>query len=161
MPEDSKKSSTLSFSEFLAVVLAMSAVAATGIGYAIGTLVLAPIPVLCQILFGLAGVLGIRVAHRRASEVSDLAYDDALTGLPNRRYFVERLWTLLSDHRRGSLRPALLLLDLDRFKVVNDTMGHPAGDRLLKEVAIACRPPSAAATSWLASAVTSSPSWLS
>jgi diguanylate cyclase (GGDEF)-like protein len=115
--------------------MAMSAVAATGIGYAVGTLVLAPVPVLCQILFGLAGVLGIRVAHRRASEVTDLAYDDELTGLPNRRFFVERLWTLLSDYRRGTLRPSLLLLDLDRFKVVNDTMGHPAGDRLLKEVA--------------------------
>jgi diguanylate cyclase (GGDEF)-like protein len=137
MPEtnNSKKRGALYFSEFLAAAFAMSAVAATAIGYVVGTLVIAPIPVACQILFGLAGVLGIRVAHRRASEVSDLAYDDELTGLPNRRYFVERLWTLLSDYRRGSLRPALLLLDLDRFKVVNDTMGHPAGDRLLKEVA--------------------------
>jgi len=135
LPENTKRSGSLYFSEILAAALAMSAVAATGIGYLLGTLVLAPIPVLCQILFGLAGVLGIRVAHKRASEVSDLAYDDQLTGLPNRRYFVERLWTTLSDYRSGKLRPALLLFDLDRFKVVNDTMGHPAGDRLLKEVA--------------------------
>jgi len=135
LPEITRKRGELYFSEIIAVALAMSAVAATAIGYFVGILVLAPIPVLCMILFGAAGVLGIRVAHKRAGEVSDLAYDDELTGLPNRRYFVERLWTLLSDHRRGTLRPALLLLDLDRFKVVNDTMGHPAGDRLLKEVA--------------------------
>ena len=135
LPAKTTKHGQLYFSEFLAAALAMSAVAATGIGYLLGTLVLAPVPVLCQILFGVAGVLGIRVAHKRASEVTDLAYDDELTGLPNRRYFVEHLWTLLSDHHRGTLRPALLLLDLDRFKVVNDTMGHPAGDRLLKEVA--------------------------
>jgi diguanylate cyclase (GGDEF)-like protein len=136
VPEDNtKKRGELYFSEFLAAFLAMSAVAVTGFGYLVETLVLAPVPVACQILFGVAGILGIRVAHRRASEVSDLAYDDALTGLPNRRFFVERLWTLLSEYRRGPMRPALLLLDLDRFKVVNDTMGHPAGDRLLKEVA--------------------------
>jgi diguanylate cyclase (GGDEF)-like protein len=132
---NSRRRGELYFSEFLAAFLAMSAVAITALGYLIGTLVLAPVPVACQILFGIAGVLGIRVAHRRASEVSDLAYDDELTGLPNRRFFVERLWTLLSEYRRGPLRPALLLLDLDRFKVINDTMGHPAGDRLLKEVA--------------------------
>ena len=115
--------------------MALSAVAATAIGYAVGMLVVAPVPVLCQVLFGLAGVVGIRVAQRHAVEVTGLVYDDELTGLPNRRYFMERLWILLSDYRRGSLRPALLLLDLDRFKVVNDTMGHPAGDQLLKEVA--------------------------
>jgi diguanylate cyclase (GGDEF)-like protein len=133
--QDKRRKGALYFSEILAAAMALSAVAATGIGYAAGTLVLAPVPILCQILFALAGVLGIRVAQRRAVEVTGLAYDDELTGLPNRRYFMERLWILLSDYRRGSLRPALLLLDLDRFKVVNDTMGHPAGDQLLKEVA--------------------------
>ncbi len=117
------------------MALALSAAVATGIGYWLEMLVLAPIPVLCQVIFGFAGVLGTRVARRRASEVSDLVYDDELTGLPNRRFFVERLWAQLSEYRRGQPRPALLLLDLDRFKVVNDTMGHPAGDRLLKEVA--------------------------
>jgi diguanylate cyclase (GGDEF)-like protein len=133
--QEKRRKGALYFSEVIAAAMALSAVAATAIGYAAGTLVLAPVPILCQILFGLAGVLGIRVAQRRAVEVTGLAYDDELTGLPNRRYFMERLWILLSDYRRGSLRPALLLLDLDRFKVVNDTMGHPAGDQLLKEVA--------------------------
>jgi diguanylate cyclase (GGDEF)-like protein len=133
--QEKRRKGALYFSEVIAAAMALSAVAATAIGYAVGTLVLAPVPLLCQILFGVAGVLGIRVAQRRAVEVTGLAYDDELTGLPNRRYFMERLWILLSDYRRGSLRPALLLLDLDRFKVVNDTMGHPAGDQLLKEVA--------------------------
>ena len=137
--QDKKRKGALYFSEVVAAAMALSAVAATGIGYAVGTLVIAPVPVLCQVLFGLAGVLGIRVAQRRAIEVTGLAYDDELTGLPNRRYFMERLWILLNDYRRGSLRPALLLLDLDRFKVVNDTMGHPAGDQLLKEVATRLR----------------------
>ena len=110
MPDDSKKRGGPYFSELLAATLALSAVAATGIGYTLGMLVIAPVPVLCQILFGVAGVLGMRVARKRASEVSDLAYDDELTGLPNRRYFVEQLWSLLNSYRHGKLRPALLLL---------------------------------------------------
>ena len=137
--QEEQRKGALHFSEVIAAAMALSAVAATAIGYAVGMLVLAPVPILCQILFGVAGVLGIRVAQRRSVEVTGLAYDDELTGLPNRRYFMERLWILLSDNRRGSLRPALLLLDLDRFKVVNDTMGHPAGDQLLKEVATRLR----------------------
>ena len=139
VPDTTRKRGQLYFSEILAAGLALAAVVATGVGFLLETLVLAPVPILCQVLFGLAGVLGIRVARHRASEVSDLAYDDDLTGLPNRRFFVERLWSLLSDYRRGNLKPALLLLDLDRFKVVNDTMGHPAGDLLLKEVAVRLR----------------------
>ena len=110
MPENTTRRVQLRLTEILAVALALSAVAATAIGYWLGMLVLAPVPVLCQALFGISGVLGIRIAHRRASQVSDLAYDDELTGLPNRRYFVERLWAQLSVYRRGQLRPALLLL---------------------------------------------------
>src|SRR5579871_2660898 len=62
------------------------------------------------------------------------ARHDSLTGLPNRLYFMELLETALSDvgSRAGTL--AVLFIDLDRFKQINDTLGHAMGDRLLKEV---------------------------
>lgn len=64
-----------------------------------------------------------------------LTYFDALTGLPNRRTLLERLGSLLEPTSRNQTAPALLLLDLDRFKVINDTLGHRAGDALLQRVA--------------------------
>jgi diguanylate cyclase (GGDEF)-like protein/PAS domain S-box-containing protein len=69
------------------------------------------------------------------AEIRDLAFHDPLTGLPNRRLLVERLEdALVADHRKGRSR-ALLFLDLDNFKTLNDKFGHPGGDRLLQEVA--------------------------
>ena len=70
---------------------------------------------------------------RRALEV--LAGQDPLTLLPNRRQLMERLKTALSLTARHGKYGALLLIDLDNFKIVNDTRGHLAGDLLLKEVA--------------------------
>jgi len=64
-----------------------------------------------------------------------MAHHDALTGLPNRLMFHERLQEALDQQRRRGDGIALLCLDLDYFKQVNDTLGHPAGDMLLKEVA--------------------------
>lgn len=60
---------------------------------------------------------------------------DPLTGLPNRRGFMRRLAGVLESARRGCGEFAILCLDLDRFKVLNDSLGHPAGDRLLAAVA--------------------------
>ena len=71
-------------------------------------------------------------ANRR---IAHLAHCDPLTGLLNRRAFNERLAAAFEARRRGGPRFALLCFDLDAFKDINDTRGHPAGDRLLSEVA--------------------------
>jgi len=68
------------------------------------------------------------------AELHRLAYFDSLTGLPNRVLFNDRLQQALTDARRRDRLVALMLLDIDRFKVVNDTLGHEAGDALLREV---------------------------
>ena len=77
------------------------------------------------------------ITRRKEAEdrLMKLAEFDPLTGLANRRAFVAALERAIADsHRRGS-RVAVLYLDLDHFKDVNDTLGHPAGDRLLEAVA--------------------------
>jgi two-component system, cell cycle response regulator len=66
---------------------------------------------------------------------SELGRRDALTGLPNRRTFDEHLDSMFAPERRTGQPFALVLFDIDHFKQVNDTQGHPAGDRVLQEVA--------------------------
>lgn len=74
--------------------------------------------------------------RKRAEETSlQLAYFDALTELPNRRNFHERLDQMVAICRRSGSQMALFYLDLDHFKNINDTLGHGAGDMLLKTVA--------------------------
>jgi len=68
-------------------------------------------------------------------QIKHLAYHDALTGLPNRLLFKDRLTVALSHAQRNGTRLAVLFLDLDRFKVINDSLGHNIGDQLLQAVA--------------------------
>ena len=77
------------------------------------------------------------ITERKIAEqrLEYMALYDTLTGLPNRTLFFDRLDQLLALARRNSYILAVLYMDLDRFKFINDTMGHDAGDLLLKEVA--------------------------
>ena len=84
---------------------------------------------------GYTGIVQDVTERRRAEDrILHLANFDWLTGLPNRRQLLWRADRALDSARRMGHHFALLLIDLDRFKVVNDTLGHPAGDELLQEV---------------------------
>ena len=77
------------------------------------------------------------IAERKQcqDEIRQLAYYDVLTGLPNRRLLLDRLNQALAQAQRHQRSLAVMFLDLDRFKDVNDTLGHDVGDELLKVVA--------------------------
>jgi len=79
----------------------------------------------------------IDITERKAAEekITLLARTDGLTGLANRATFTERLCQAFAAAQRGALGFAILYLDLDKFKPVNDTFGHPVGDLLLQQVA--------------------------
>jgi len=87
-------------------------------------------------------IMGFRAVSRDVTQrkqfeqkLTDMATHDSLTGLPNRSLLSDRLTIGLALSRRSGNRLAVLMLDLDKFKVINDTMGHSVGDELLKAVA--------------------------
>jgi diguanylate cyclase (GGDEF)-like protein len=90
-----------------------------------GRLVLAYDTLLCE------------VSERRAlqDQLTHLAYHDSLTGLPNRALYLDRLHDAIRAADETTGMPAALLIDLDGFKTVNDTLGHSAGDELLEQIA--------------------------
>ncbi|MFC4321377.1 sensor domain-containing protein [Litchfieldia salsa] len=67
-------------------------------------------------------------------EIQYMAYHDHLTGLPNRRFFEERLQEELTAAKKNKSQLAVMLLDIDRFKFINDTLGHVIGDKVLKGI---------------------------
>ena len=84
---------------------------------------------------GYTGILQDVTDRRQAEDrIRQLAHFDALTGLPNRRQLIWRVERAIESARRSGHEVGLLLIDLDRFKVINDTLGHAAGDELLIEV---------------------------
>ncbi|WJN59283.1 EAL domain-containing protein [Pseudomonas sp. SO81] len=81
-----------------------------------------------------ASVTDISERQRYQREIERLAYSDELTGLPNRRLLQDRLQHAMARERREGSFGALLFIDLDHFKTVNDSLGHHVGDDLLREV---------------------------
>jgi diguanylate cyclase (GGDEF)-like protein len=90
---------------------------------------------LALILGGLAALAIMRAVKKAEARLHHLAYHDPLTDLPNRLSFAKRLDVALEQAIRSDRRVALLFIDLDQFKHINDTLGHDAGDVLLKEMA--------------------------
>ena len=75
-----------------------------------------------------------KTVEERTAELSYQAYHDSLTGLPNRVLFSDRLSQTIEKAKRSNSKIALLFIDLDHFKEINDSLGHDIGDEILKEV---------------------------
>lgn len=74
--------------------------------------------------------------REQQSRLNYMAFHDSLTSLPNRSLFYDRIFHGLARARRSNSKLALMLLDIDRFKIINDSLGHDSGDQLLKAIAL-------------------------
>ena len=89
---------------------------------------------------GFVGIFSDMTARKKAEEdIHNLAFYDALSKLPNRRLLLDHFHSAISQSVRSNLYGAVLFLDLDKFKTINDTLGHDSGDLLLIEVALRIR----------------------
>jgi len=81
-------------------------------------------------------MLDITVRNGYEAKIRELAYHDVLTGLPNRQLLLDRISRGFAQTERAESLLAILFLDLDKFKQINDTLGHDVGDELLKTIAV-------------------------
>src|SRR5581483_12483231 len=144
-----KRRSGVGFTMFSASLLLFAMQQAYQVGVSIGwrvfaqsasTIYVGYVGFLLQAVVGMSMIACLLEDEREASELATvemehLAYHDALTGLPNRPLFMDRLIMALAQAARVNQKLAVFFLDLDRFKEINDSLGHSVGDGLLKSVA--------------------------
>ncbi len=144
-----KRRRGVGFTMFSAALLMYGLQQAYQVGISIGwqffaqttaTIYLGYVGFLLQAIMGMSMIACLLEDEREASELATvemehLAYHDALTGLPNRPLFMDRLIMAVAQASRANQKLAVFFLDLDRFKDINDSLGHSTGDALLKAVA--------------------------
>ncbi len=88
-----------------------------------------------QVMQSIGFMRDLTVQHAAQKRIEELAYSDVLTGLPNRLLLAQRAGAAIAAAQQQGGTFAILFLDLDRFKIINDSLGHPFGDRVLQLVA--------------------------